>query len=294
MWIDKLKNDVSYSLQIKYNGDTYQSTPAVPLTTPEIDSVSWTQSGDEVSIFVSTHSDNKEPVYFMWNYEEDWEFTATYNSRVFYDFNTDSFYEGYNSNYYCWKNSRVNKILLGSTESLKEHRIVNKLLYTQDAGDDRFSELYCATLKQRAISKASYEYYQNKMKLNENMGGLFTPQPSEVAGNITCLTDPDKKVIGFVEVVGNTTQKSRFITTYDIHRPRKPTDCELILNQAVLNMLHMTYARYYEIGFRPVDPAKSEDETTLLPENWAHLRCTDCTFTGTKKRPSFWPDNGHY
>ena len=35
-------------------------------------------------------------------------------------------------------------------------------------------------MKQRALSKGEFEYYENKVKLSEEMGGLFTPQPSEL------------------------------------------------------------------------------------------------------------------
>ncbi len=35
-------------------------------------------------------------------------------------------------------------------------------------------------MKQRKISRGEYEYYQEKIKINEEMGGLFIPQPSEL------------------------------------------------------------------------------------------------------------------
>ena len=54
----------------------------------------------------------------------------------------------------------------------------------------------------RKISRGEYEYYQEKIKLNEEMGGLFIPQPSELPTNITC-NNSDKNVVGYVGVSMN-------------------------------------------------------------------------------------------
>ena len=51
--------------------------------------------------------------------------------------------------------------------------------------EDRFTVLYSIQVQQRALSKEGYEYYLNVQQQNEEMGGIFTPQPSEIQGNIS-------------------------------------------------------------------------------------------------------------
>lgn len=57
----------------------------------------------------------------------------------------------------------------------KDNRVKDKCLYSIEADDIRFSCYYSTIVKQRKISKGEYEYYQEKIKLNEEMGGLFVP-----------------------------------------------------------------------------------------------------------------------
>lgn len=52
-------------------------------------------------------------------------------------------------------------------------------MYAFASSNLRASYYYSTLMKQRALSKGEFEYYENKVKLSEEMGGLFTPQPSE-------------------------------------------------------------------------------------------------------------------
>ena len=187
-----------------------------------------------------------------------------------------------------------NETLTGSTESLHENRIVNQQFFEGNPADDRFSVLYCITVFQKAISKEAHEYYQNKTKLDKEMGGLFTPQPSEVKGNITCITDPSKKVIGYVETVKNISQKRTFLYREQITRPRtRVEDCTLIPYDSVPNYVSSysknIYMDFYKMGYRP---ALGPHPFERHPEYWAKASCTDCRENGgTKDRPDFWPND---
>jgi hypothetical protein len=291
--IGKLNNHTEYSLKIEYDGETYLSSPAKPLITPEIDTILWSQPDkNSVDILVSTHSQAEDPLYLLWNYEEDWEITAKYKTYAFFDPDSGIFYMDASSpTYYCWKNNRTNSIMIGTTESLIENRLIEKKIYQYNSSDDRFSELYCTTLKQRIMSKNMYEFYLNRMKLNEGMGGLFTPQPTEMIGNITCSTNPAKKVIGFVDVVSNVTSKRLFIEGSKIQKNGANTNncTEFGLDDDIMQQFSRT--QLYSLGYRPFyyqfDP--------LLPheEQWTNAYCADCSYSGSKKRPDFWT-NDHY
>ena len=168
--IGELDDNVEYGIKIEYDGDVYQSTLSKPLRTPEIDSISWTQPEKAGDVFfrVSTHDDTGQARFFLWNYVEDWEVTAAYYTTVFYNPVDSTHYSKYPAPfYYCWKNYTSDKFLIGTTESLSENRIINKQLYSCFSDNNRFCLLYSVNVFQKAISKSAFEYYQNKIVIND-------------------------------------------------------------------------------------------------------------------------------
>ncbi len=305
--IGELNDDAEYKIRIEYDGDIYESSPAKPLHTPEIDSISWIQPEKygAVSFHISTHDDTEGTKFFQWNYTEDWQIVANIKTTLFYDLKNGIIVTDYSAPYfYCWGKHISNRFLIGSTESLGENRIINKEFYRCEPGaSDRFTELYCITVYQKSISKEAYEYYQNKIKLNEEMGGLFTPQPSELNGNITCITNPSKRVIGYVEVAKNMTDKRKWIERSQVTRwgefdrsmpPQKVYTCgtsawvELYKEDCIaFAPCPDNYANLYRNGYRPTGyPADG------VPIPWAKGFCSDCTTNGgTKNKPDFWPND---
>jgi len=292
--VGELDDNVEYGIQIEYNGDIYQSTLSKPLRTPEIDSISWIQPEEAgaVSFRVSTHDNAGEARFFLWSYIENWETTAYFYTTFFFNPDNNEFYvidpAPY---YYCWRSATSDKFLIGSTEALSENSIVNKQLYSCLPDDSRFSVLYSVNVNQRAISKDAFEYYQNKIVLNDEMGGLFTPQPSELNGNITCITDPSKKAMGYVEAVKNTTQKRIFVSSLELTRPRIFSNCTLLNDSDLINLLgdsENLYHDAYQAGFRVAEVPDIDN----VPMGWALSNCTDCIANGgTKNKPDFWPNN---
>ena len=290
----ELDNDVEYGIQIEYDGDIYQSIPSKPLYTAEIDSISWVQPEfyGPVYFYISTYDETKGAKYFMWDYTEDWEILAPLKTTIFFHPMSLEFTIIEPAPlYYCWKQNKSDRSVFGSTESLSENRIINKQFYQyNEPSNDRFSALYSITVTQRAISKGAYEYHQNIKKMNEEMGGLFTPQPTEFAGNISCITNPSKKILGYIDVSKNTTQKRIFIHPYQIVR-EWPDMCR---NSLIIPPLQWdTYAHWYQRGLRPAGDADMKyypDE--ILPYEWYPAQCTDCTAGGgSKDKPDFWPND---
>ena len=308
-----LDDNVEYGIQIKYSGDTYRSTLSKPLRTPEIDSISWVQPEKEgpISFRISTHDDESEGAMFLlWTYTEDWEVIAYHMANIFLDLvgnANPSGHPGYwcpgdSPYFYCWKKDRSRKILIGSTENLTENRLIDHQFNEHDCADERFSILYCITISQQAISKEAYEYYQQKMKFTEEMGGLFTPQPHEVKGNITCMTDPSKKVFGYVETIKNRPQQRIFVDTQKDKITRPPflwirSECELIshgdISKYVPDYSKNIFREFYNKGYRPV----YKSPVACAPESWAVHSCTDCRentrdgIKATKNKPDFWPND---
>jgi len=294
--IGELDANVEYGIRIERDGEIFLSTLSRPLITPEIDSISFRQnSNGTVSIHVSTHDDTGDARFFLWNYVEDWEIRAFMPTSIFFNPQNREFY--LDSSYpfqRCWKHHNSDRFLLGSTEALSENRLINHQLYEHSVEDDRFSRLHSILVTQRAISRGAYEFFENLRQQNEGMGGIFTPQPTEVLGNIRNTTNPEQRVLGYVGVVKNISQKRFFLDAGSINRPPIDRSCNRVFlsGEGGLTILPPEEnARLYESGLRPSRlHAPSLDGGRILPAEWALIHCTDCReMGGTLERPDFWP-----
>ncbi len=302
--IGELDGDVSYGLRIEYNGNVYISEPARPLHTPDIKELSWEQPEPYGDVYfrVSTgEAPSDEPQYFIWSYREDWKFLAYEYTELYYDYDLKKISmlsePEILEKYICWKSNVKNKLLIGTTQGLIVNSLVNKRILEVQSGSDRFSTDYCLTVSQKSVSKAAYEYYRNKKTENEEMGGIFTPQPSEVLGNITCVTDHAKKTIGFVSVLKNVSVKRLFVSGGELVRINP--GCEFFIepeifeeNRAKQGLEEWEYASRNDL--EPVGTEWENGTDPLIPYKligWARTICVDCVIAGgTKNKPDFWPE----
>ena len=72
----ELNPEQSYAVKVIANGETYQSEFLQILQTPEITDLNYKEQEDGVSVHISTEGSNDASRYYMWSYEEDWEFHA--------------------------------------------------------------------------------------------------------------------------------------------------------------------------------------------------------------------------
>ncbi|WP_300704169.1 DUF4249 domain-containing protein [Bacteroides sp.] len=274
--IGTLNKDVSYSLKIDYNGDTYTSEPQRPLETEEIDNVTYEQPEEYGEIQIRASTQSKGSAYYLWSYEEDWEVRAAYKVSSIYDPTIDKIIEYETAPYYLgWCHNESSDIMVGTTELSIDDYLKDKQLYSIDHTNNRVSHYYSTLVKQRKISVGEYEYYQDKVKLNEEMGGLFTPQPSQLPTNISC-SNSEKQVIGYVGVNMNVAVYRIFISTNDIQY-ENPYDCDDV------DTHNYSYYELYMMGYAiaVADP----------PMKWAPRGCTDVRYLGASlEKPDFWPE----
>jgi len=290
----RLDPNLQYALQVEFEGETYLSAFSKPLVTPGIDAVSFVQPEKDgnVIIRVSTRAEGTDTQYFMWNYIEDWETSAYFH--VLGDFSTGGGGQviiSPNTKFYCWKNNICKDPIVKTTANTAGNGIVSQDLCSVDATDDRFTMLYSILVSQYSISEDAYNYYDKNIILNEDMGDLFMPQPTEIRGNITCISNPDSKMIGYVNVVNNVTYKRFYIDASEISSPYF-SDCIELDNEQMAKRFNginnMSY--WYVLGWRPVQIDGGEEK--MVPKTWSQAKCTDCTYNGgTKNKPSFWPND---
>jgi len=290
--IGELDSDVRYGIRIEHDGSIFESALSRPLVTSEIDSISWRQNANgTVSIHVSTHDETGSVQFFMWNYVEDWEIRAVAPTAVFFNPQNSQFYTDWSFPFeYCWKRHVSDRILIGSTESLSASRLINHQIYEHSVEDNRFSQRYSVFVTQRAISRGAYEFFQNLRRQNEDMGGIFTPQPTEVLGNIRSMTNPERRVLGYVGVSKNISQKRLFLDSEQLDRTVHAS-CDFIFDVDGNPRFPRTPAertQRYQQGYRP-SRMDMDFYPTIVVMEWALKHCTDCReMGGTTERPDFW------
>jgi hypothetical protein len=281
------KDGVTCALEIRADGKQYRSDDLMPLQTPPIEALSYItrNDGTETEIRISTRDQEGKTAYYRWTYEEDWEIRAEYVALLRYDpermLVVEQSLETGNNRYYCWGRDVSNTVILGNARNMEGGVIKDQVLLQlkqEDAGS-RFSYLYSIHVKQYAVSREAYEYFDNMRRNTQNTGSIFSPIPSELRGNIHCLTDPEEYVIGYIPA---TTEESDrlYIHASDIPGMIPRYYCSEIISA---KSLMEVYQDGYGISAR----------NTAETYSFRPVRCVDCTTHehATKNKPAFWPND---
>ncbi|MBC8054519.1 MAG: DUF4249 domain-containing protein [Sphingobacteriaceae bacterium] len=311
-----------YQLRIKTGGKEYLTELLEEKQTPPIDSVSWQRDPDGVRIYVHTHDDANKAKYYKWTFDETWEIHSDYFSS--YGFKTTPRPNGRSVTtvfkrtqqeeemmFYCWKSEASNQILLGSTAKLAKDIITAPVQLIRN-NDERLVYLYSINVVQTALDMESYNFYKNLKDNTESNGSIFDRQPSEIDGNIRCVTDPGELVIGNVML---TSPQEKRIFIYGLPNWRNPFACDptilemfhnpdtlkkyngphvnLPMEVAAANTpLHPDSALKYTAGKAPIAPLYAVGISApnyIIGYELASRRCVDCTVRGSNIKPLFWP-----
>lgn len=275
---------VKYAVQIKIENKLYQSAFVEPLYSPEIDKVTWQhEEATSVDIKVSTHNAADASRYYRWIYQEDWEIRSEYVSHFSWSRETGVVrlsVDGPNNTYYCWNKATSQSFLLGKADNLKENRINDQMLVSHKPQNTRFSYLYSMLVKQHVLSKEAYEYFQNLQKNIDQTGSIFAPQPTDMKGNIACVTNPEEVVIGYINATTETTHRI-YIEGKEVADMADVYDCRERFYYSTTDLHNIANQ-----GLGILD--EIEKDTFVCMSS----RCVDCTARGgTKKKPSFWPND---
>ncbi|MCC9167131.1 DUF4249 domain-containing protein [Pontibacter harenae] len=279
-----------YRLYIRTsNGKEYVSDFIDVKPTPAIDAITWKPVDDAVQLYVSTHDDENNTWYYRWEYEDTWEFTAAYYSYlrkvgdeiVYRDLKYDNIYK-------CWKTEKSTTIELGSSVMLSQDVISNYKLLTIPATSEKVGLQYSILVKQFALTREAYQYWEILKKNTESIGTLFDPLPSQLTGNIRCVTDPDEPVVGYMSA---SSMQQKRIT---IKANELPDDWRLFYPRcAPLDTIPVDKAIDFlgeTGGYLPVGEVFPENSPTQFPIGYTYSNrsCVDCTVRGTNVKPGFW------
>lgn len=279
-----LKYKLCVSLQ---GGHLYESQLVPVLTSPPIKSIGFERDTVKKSVTfnVSTEDPLNSTKYYKWTYTEDWEFSSHIYTTYIYNPATFSIDElNYDKNiYYCWNKGSSTSILIASTTHLSSDKVEKMPLVSMGSTDDRISILYSIEVTQRAITQEAYQYWDNLKKNSDKVGGLFSPQPSEMMGNIKCISDPTQVVLGYISA-GVTVSKRFFASHSEMKTYSYYHNCAIV--EPETQSPPTAWSSLYQEGYMVADYDLGQRKT-----KWAIAYCVDCRFRGTKNKPSFWPND---
>lgn len=270
-------------LNVNVNDKEYQSDYVTYKVTPPIDSLTWTEDSDGVLISVTTHDPDNNSVYYKWEYEETWEFAVPYPTKYFYNFGNYFPRTDPENFHVCYKWTNSSNIIVATTESLKED-IVYKYPIIRVAPDQRLSRRYSVLVRQQVLQKEAYDYWRSLRQTNEDLGGLFDPQPYAIKSNIRNIDKPNEIVLGYFQVYSEV-QKRLFIRHSELTKimPGSGFSCELdtiLLSDPPPDPIAMAMVLVYDA----IISETGGIEGYLI----THPICADCKLTGSIAKPSFW------
>ncbi len=266
-------------------GKEYLSDYVLARQTPPIDEITFHQNEEGVQIHVTTHDNSNGTRYYLWRYDETWEIHTYYYST--YKLVNDTIIPRTLADDVstCWKYSSSNQILIGSSAAYKTDTIPEAPIRFIGNGDERLAVRYSILVKQTALDKKGYEFYELMKKSTENIGTIFDPQPSQVKGNMHSVSDPNEQVIG--NIAATTVEEKRiFIDVTDLDRWRFTQNCttDTVVNHPdSIKFAHVTGRSVYDAIFSRTVP------NVIEAYKFSLTACVDCTKRGGDlTRPPYW------
>jgi hypothetical protein len=279
-----LNNNLHYRLRIKTaDGQQYLSDFEPVQITPPIDSLGYSLTQNGLHIYVNSHNPANNTRYYRWDYEEEWQFHADYSSQ--YDVQNGQLVLRQKQVYNCFSGDTSSTIILGSSAKLKQDIIFQQPITDIAATSEKLETRYSIQVKEYGLTGEAFAFWTNLKKNTEQLGSIFDAQPSEITGNIHCISNPGLAVIGYVSVsqpqtkrifISNSQLPTSFFAIY-------PYNCELdtLKNKDVPGVLAQQAGYVYFIS-----PAVVKGATVGYLVS--SPICSDCTLRGTTKQPDYW------
>jgi Domain of unknown function (DUF4249) len=280
-----LNTAAQYRLRIATtDGQQYLSGYVQYTPTPLIDSINWVYNSTGVNIYANTHDPTGNIRYFQWNYTETWQYYSAEPSNIYYDDTNITVVERSLAEeiYTCWTTLNSTDILLGSSAKLSQATIYEQPIMYIPIGTQRLSVLYSILVRQHALTEDAYNFLSLMKQNTESLGSIFDAAPSQLVGNIQCLTNPNLPVVGYVSA-GTVQQERIYISRVQVPNwdyvfscgmadrstPDIPDSLEGYLSSGLEVPIGLTGGRVY----------------------YNSAGCIDCRAQGGKtQEPSWWPN----
>ena len=271
----------NYRAVIEADGETYVSDWQKPDYGPTVTDIYFDADRNFVTVHAQIESGLNDTGYAALTFEETWEFHSEFPAQIFVNTQTWA-YEAIDYDYpyyWCFRNAESpERILVDYSRHLAGSWAypVQRFARTNNRNHRRYSIL----VKVIALSEEAYNY--NKQVQNQARSGsdLFSPEPGAMRGNLRCLSQPEKQVMGLV-TAGNVSYKRAFLDSRYLINTR-PNEASL----HAVTLEEMPYL-YYEQGERPIANIHVDGMGTTV--GWGPERCINCVLAGGyQQKPSFW------
>jgi hypothetical protein len=213
-----LDNAHKYRLRIgTADGKIYLSDYEPVKITPPIDTLRYEISAAGVNLYTSTHDPANNAHYYRWDYTETYVYESTGNT--FYKFDNTQFFDANKVRFrtpdeqihICYVTDTSSTTILNTTAALKQDIVVDNPIVQIPASSEKLYYRYSILVKQYALTQEAYNFWSILKKNTEQIGSIFDAQPSELKGNIRCISNPKEPVIGYISV-STVSQKRVFIS----------------------------------------------------------------------------------
>jgi hypothetical protein len=292
-----LNASVRYRLRIHTaEGEDYLSDFVPYRVSPPIDSINFVNGPTGLTIYANTHDPANATRYYQWSFEETWEYHAAEQANLEYDTAT-----GYvivrpaaAEIYTCWHTDTATSILLGSSIKLAQDVIYLQPLQSFPEHGVQVSVLYTMLVHQWALTDSGYNYISILQKNTESLGSIFDVQPSELVGNIHCLTKPAEQVVGWVSA-GTIQQQRLWIAETQLPEWGYRFSCAnpdtVLITDDPLDSAKARIA-YTQKGYIPITAHLHAPMVTADGYYSNFVGCLDCRAQGgITVRPVYWPPN---
>ncbi len=283
-----LNPDIRYRMVIESEKYGNWKTPWLEvLRSPEIRDLHAEYSDRWMSVHVSTDAAPSD-ICYRWSYEEDWQYHTAHIMKhtMYFPSLTTASVDILSSHHYCWANSKSSMIILGDPALSADHAIHDYKLLQVSSGDDKLSDIYACTVTQMAISRDAYEFYEAVRTNSYDVGTFFSPQPSEVHGNIMSMEDTTVMAIGCICATMPVTARMYVRNREtDFYTPNTYSRCPVEKVEWDENRT----SRWWTLdgmGYTMYDMDPMTGATY-----WTFRRCVDCTVSGGHTAyPAWWPE----
>ena len=274
-------------------GTEYLSEQVKMDMTPKVDSVYWKlnnyldSKGDYyegIDIMIATQDNLNKYSYYKWDWTETWEIRTPFVTG--YEYIGDRIIPVTNKiPDFCWVENTTDDIIIGSTESLSQNQITNKVIHVIPFSVNKLHIRYSIQIRQYALDKNAYMFWNNLRNTNETSGSLFDRQPSEIKSNIRNMSNSQEPVMGYFDI-------------YDVKRKR------IFIDRDEFPIDRSISSGYFHCETLSISPSEIEDYVNngyniIEPERFgrwiigwfvAKKDCSDCRTQGTEIKPAFWEE----
>jgi uncharacterized protein DUF4249 len=289
-----------YGLKITTSdGKIYQSDLVQVRNSPPIDSVYYKVVSNGVKVYADTHDPTGNTRYYQWTYGDTYRFHSAFDSHeIHVKLNGEDAVVARNPSQFfftCYRSDTSTSILINTSAKLAKDIIsLNQILFIPSDAE-QIEDRYSILVKQYALTADAFNYLQQLKKNTEQLGSIFDPQPSDLRGNITCISDPNVPVLGYISA-GSSVSKRIYIDNINLPAWRAVTPYSTCLLDSALfcagkgctNQVAEEIYPDYQVPIVPI--ISPVDHITVIGYTASSQACVDCTLRGTITKPAFWID----